>query len=92
MGAQPVVVVKFRRKAAQTKRCAELEGLLGADLKAAEPLFPGESEPDLASLFQVTLRPSAKVRDVVGLLQSDKRVEYAHEPAERTAKRRVSGG
>lgn len=89
MAAQPVVVVKFRRKAAQTKRCAELEGLVGADLQAAEPLFPGEKEPELASLFQLTLRPRAKVSDVVGRLQRDKRVEYAHQPAERSAKLRA---
>jgi hypothetical protein len=86
VAAKPVVVVKFRRKAAQTKRCAELAGLVGPDLAAAEPLFPGETEPELASLFQVTLRQRAKVRDVVGRLQRDKRVEYAHEPAERSPK------
>ena len=77
-------MVKFRRKAQQKKRCAELAGLLGGDLQAAEPLFPGESEPELASLFQLTLRPRARVRDVVGRLRSDTRVEYAHEPAERS--------
>jgi hypothetical protein len=82
--------VKFRRKAAQSKRCAELEGLLGADLEAAEPLFQGEKEPDLASLFQVTLRPRAKIREVVERLQCDERVEYAHEPAERAPKRGAS--
>ncbi len=90
MAELPVVVVKFRRKAAQGKRCQELKGLLGSDLKAAEPLFPGDSEPELASLFQVTLRPSAQVRKVVGRLQGDERVEYAHQPAERSAKARAA--
>ena len=89
MAELPVVVVKFRRKALQTKRCAELAGLLGEDLKAAEPLFPGDAEPALASLFQVTLRPTASIRKLLGRLQSDKRVEYAHEPAQRSAKARV---
>jgi hypothetical protein len=83
---KPVVVVKFRRTAPQPKRCAELAGILGDDLRAAEPLFPGESEPELASLFQITLRPSASVGDVVGRLQGDARIEYAHEPADRSTK------
>ena len=89
MAQRPVVVVKFRRKASQPKRCAELAGLLGDDLAAAEPLFPGDAEPELASLFQVTLRPKASVPELIGRLQRDARVEYAHEPAERATKRRA---
>jgi hypothetical protein len=79
----PVVIVKFRRAAEASGRCARLARLLGEDLLGAEPLFPDERDPELASLFQLTLRGQTSVARVIGSLAADREVEYAHEPAQR---------
>ena len=86
MSDGPLIIVKFRNMAPQSERCEKLLTLVGNDLEVAEPLFPGEEEPELGSLFQVKLRDRSNVPDVLGQLSVEQDVEYAHEPAERRPK------
>ena len=81
---RPVVIVKFRHMAEQKKRCTQLCEWVGPEFAGAEPLFPDETEPELGSLFQVTLSSAAKVPVILESLSVEKDVEYAHEPATRS--------
>jgi hypothetical protein len=53
-------------------------------VETIQPLFPGDPEADLATLFHVTLRPRASARGAIAALEKHPRVQYAHAPEERT--------
>jgi hypothetical protein len=51
-----------------------------------EPVFPGETEADLATLFNVTLDRSMPPERALEALRGNRRIEYAHTPQQRKAK------
>ena len=79
----PVLIVKFQRFADQTERCTKLLELAGDESASVEPLFPGEEEPELGSLFQLTVDARTDLKGLLAALDREDEVEYAHEPATR---------
>jgi hypothetical protein len=78
------LIVKLRNEVSPERGLACLRSLVGTrDLEAARQLFPGDTEPETASLVEVRLRSSAAVGHVLETLQAAAEVEYAHEPAAR---------
>ena len=79
-----IIIVKFitvGEPAAQFARICELVGR--HRVRKAHRLFPGEAEPDLATMFEVELESDASVDVAVDSLSRDAQVQYAHEPQER---------
>lgn len=85
MADEVTLIVAFRARegADVDARSRRLRELAGGDVVAARQLFPGETEARLAAIFEVLLRPEASIDRVVGALQDDEEVEYAHTPAAR---------
>jgi hypothetical protein len=53
------------------------------NLAAAHQLFPGDPEPETASILELTLRDSAEIGKVLTKIRRAAGVEYAHEPSDR---------
>jgi hypothetical protein len=81
--APRTVIVKFKSSGTAAARAKKIRDLLGPDLEEARPLFPGETERDLAALFEARLTPSASASRAIARLKADSQIEYAHVPAER---------
>jgi len=58
----------------------------GGAVRDVEPIFPDDDEPDLSTLFNVTLHPSTSADRVLDALRGDPNVQYAHTPATRRSK------
>ena len=80
MADSPVVMVKFRRAEDPTVQEAFLRKQLGKRLIHARQVFPGDAEEDLATLFEVVVRDGRQLAQLIARLESDEKVEYAHEP------------
>ncbi|HEY0874597.1 MAG TPA: hypothetical protein VGD94_14085 [Vicinamibacterales bacterium] len=78
------VIVKFRRIEDSGNGERRIAQIVGADAVDARPLFPGDTLPDLATLYQVRLPDTASVDRVLAALRREPDVEYAHVPAGRT--------
>ncbi|UCG58621.1 MAG: hypothetical protein JSU70_03735 [Phycisphaerales bacterium] len=78
-----VVMVKFARASSCPEQRSRISTLVGDDLLTAEQLFPGETDPQLATLWEVQLKGDASIQQVMENLHGDKDIEYAHEPEER---------
>jgi hypothetical protein len=52
-------------------------------VKQATPVFPGESDPELATIFNVSLAENASIEEAISALKRDRHVQYAHAPKER---------
>ena len=76
------VQFKFREAAPPAKRKDVVERLKGKG--KVKPLFPGEKDPELASLYRVEeLADEPTQREVVAMLEDDDSVEFAEAEAER---------
>lgn len=81
------VMVKFRNASQASQVAQRVVKKIGRDaVRCARPLFPGESEPDLATLYEMDLAPEASADAVLLELQGDDDIEYAHFPEERVPK------
>jgi hypothetical protein len=77
------IIVKLRRRA-KTQTCLrKLDSLVGTEICEARPVFPDDADPELSTLFELELRSTASLDDVLARLQSDGDIEYAHRAAER---------
>ena len=83
MDAPKTLIVKFRSRNDPTVQSARIRRLVGADVIEASQLFPGESEDELASLFEVVLKSGSAVVRALSSLSEEEQFEYAHPPAER---------
>lgn len=83
MEESKTVIVKFRASGDPSAQSRKIRELVGKNVVTALQLFPGESEEELASLFEVVLEKSASVDKAVSSLQEDPQIEYAHPPAPR---------
>jgi len=77
------LVVKFRLPGDRAAQAAKIQDLVGKDLREARPLFPAETEAELACLFEVDLREKASLKRALASLSKDRQIEYAHAPAGR---------
>lgn len=83
------LIVKLKSKVPPERGVSRLRTLVGGtDLESVAQVFPGDTEPDTASLLELKVRDSAPVRDIVATLRRDEDVEYVHEP---TARRPLRG-
>lgn len=77
------VIVKLKAERTPADAAAVVRSIVGPALRTIEPLFPDNPDPELATMFTLTLaRPGARSR-VVAALEKDPRIEYAHTPATR---------
>lgn len=84
MGQTRKVMVKFRDASRAVQAAKRLVLQVGRDaVKRARPLFPDETEAELASLYELDLSPQASLTKVLKDLRGDEDVEYAHVPEER---------
>lgn len=86
------LIVKLKSAVRPEEGCARVRSLVGAGhLESVGQLFPGDVEPDTASLLEVRLRDSAPVEKVLTSLKRADDVEYAHEPSARKPMPRRGG-
>jgi hypothetical protein len=87
MGAAQTIIVKLRRAPRDAARQVSwIRALVGDDnIDDAHPLFPDASPGDLAKLYEVRLKNSAPVEDILASFNEAAEVEYAHVPQERSA-------
>jgi hypothetical protein len=78
------LILKFRNSADSLARKRLLDGLpeLIPGVRV-QPLFEGETDPELASLYRVTLASPDQLSPALRILQESPAVEYAHEPRPR---------
>jgi hypothetical protein len=73
--------VRVQFKFNETVPPAERERLVGVvksnGAKSVEPLFPGESDPGLASFYTIECPPEAGGDELISLLDSSDSVEFA---------------
>jgi hypothetical protein len=74
--------LKFRDGTPERERTAVLEQIKAAKARA-EPLFPGESDPELASLYTVEDVPDAGAEALTRSLGAHGAVEFIEPSAER---------
>jgi hypothetical protein len=80
----PTLIVKLKNDVSPERGLARVRALIGAkDLGAAQQLFPGDTEPETATLLEVELKDSARLEDVVEKIRGASEVEYAHLPSNR---------
>jgi hypothetical protein len=78
------VIVKLKNLIPPERGLAQMRTLVGKEnLATAQQLFPGDSEPETASILELTLRDSAEVGKVLTKIRKAAEVEYAHEPSDR---------
>jgi hypothetical protein len=78
------IIVKLRDGKNAATQSRKIRNLVGNDLvRDARPLFPGEEEEKLASLYEVILKKNASVERALASLNEAHEVEYAHTPQER---------
>lgn len=84
MSASNTVIVKFLAAGDPAALSAKICELVGNHrVKQAHQLFPGESDEELASMFEVALEDTVSVAEAVGALRRDDQIEYAHTPQSR---------
>ena len=72
MSDRNVLVVKLTNRTPAAKGPELIRSILGEGaIRHVEPLFPGDEEPDLASLFTVTLARSDSVGAATAALEKD---------------------
>jgi hypothetical protein len=78
------IIVKLRDGKDSEARSRRIRKLFGNDfIRDAHPLFPGEEEEGLASLYEVVLKSNASVEQALAYLNKVREVEYAHIPQDR---------
>lgn len=78
------LIVKFRSAGSPVQaKAARIESLLGGRPCRARQLFPGESEEELATLYEVELDATGPVSELLESLSLADDIEYAHEPGPR---------
>jgi hypothetical protein len=83
------LIVKLKKAVPPDRGVSRLRTLVGAaDLESVAQVFPGDTEPDTASLLELKVRDAAPVGDIVAAIRRDDEVEYVHEP---TARRLLQG-
>lgn len=83
MADQAAIMLKFCKSANQAARMRELESWLGEQLVKSNPLFPGDEDEQLSTVFEIYLRDPSEAKAIARELAEKEEVEYAHEPAER---------
>jgi len=77
-------IVKFRSASSPVQaKTARIESLLGGVFRRAAQLFPGETEEELATVYEVELDVTGPVSEVLDSLSAADDIEYAHEPEPR---------
>ncbi len=89
MADHVAIMVKFCKSADQSARQRELEQWLGKQLTKSNPLFPGDDDDELSTMFEIYLRDPSEAKAIAKQLAETEEVAYAHEPAEPKPK---SGG
>lgn len=85
MPAATTLIVKLRNRIPSGEGPMLIRSILdSATVDTIQPLFPGDPEAELATLFEVTLRPRASVDGAIAALKKHPRIQYAHSPQERT--------
>ncbi len=87
MSAANTLIVKLKDETPSTKGPDLIREILGKRaVEGVEPLMPGADEPDLATLYNVTLGPSASAPRAIAALEKNPQVQYAHTPKGRSPK------
>ena len=76
---------KFRESAPPTARDSVVQQVKQLGASTVEPLFPGEADPELASLYKAEGVPEDRTEQVVSTLDNLDDVEFA----ESTPKRKL---
>jgi hypothetical protein len=78
------VIVKLKSEVPPERGIARIRALVGKkDLAAAHQLFPGDREPETASILEVIVHDSVEMGKVLANIREAAEVEYAHVPSER---------
>lgn len=80
------VVIKFKSDAIKSGPMASdlINGVLGADVfDQVEQMFPGESNPELSTLYVATTSKNRDLNSLIAQLAAADEIEYAHVPANR---------
>lgn len=77
------VEFKFRESAPASTRQQVVEQVARLGAKQVAPLFPGEQDPELASMYKAEGVPDDAVEQVVSKLDSQDAVEFAERTPER---------
>lgn len=84
MSTEQNLIVKMTDDTALEASEGLIRSVLGREgVVRTEPLFPGEKDPELATIFCVALDEHASVSDAIATLTRDRRVQYAHLPQSR---------
>jgi hypothetical protein len=83
---QALIMLKFRKSADQAARQRELEKWIGKQLAKSKPLFPGDEDDELSTIFEIYVHDPSEAQAIANELAEREEVEYAHEPAERAPK------
>lgn len=84
--AQPQLIVKFYPDIPMKEALRQVEALLGQSASRVAPLFPGDSDPELATLLEVALKRGTSATTVAKQLSAMRGVEYAHPPEHRATR------
>lgn len=81
MSTKHNLIVKLTEDTALEEGEGLIRSALGREVvDQMEPLFPGEKDPELATIFCVSLAENASVADAIATLTRDRHVQYAHLP------------
>jgi hypothetical protein len=78
--------LKFRDGTKQAGRQRVIEKATRAGARAVRPLFPGDKDEALASLYVVDVANPARHDALVSLLSAEKSVEFVEDEVRRRAK------
>ncbi len=78
-----IIMVKFQQASHSAGRMEELARRIGKALVKAEPLFPDDEDAELSTLYALLVRGDEDAARIIGILQEQDDVEYAHVPGER---------
>ena len=77
------IMLKFCKSGDQNTRQRELEQWIGKPLAKSNPLFPGDDDEELSTIFEIYLHDPSEAKAIAKQLSEKEEVEYAHEPADR---------
>jgi hypothetical protein len=78
------VIVKLKNAVPPKRGLARIRALVGSkDLAAVQQLFPGDREPETASILELRVHDSVAIDEVLAKIRDAGEVEYAHVPSER---------
>ena len=89
MADQVAIMLKFCKSADQAASQRELEKWIGKQLAKSNPLFLGDDDEELSTIFEIYLHDPSEATAIAKELAEKEEVEYAHEPAKRATKSAV---